>query len=385
MAAARLDGDHQVGHERPAGSAFFFRNQDEFNANTLFNNAFDLPKDDLSRNTYGGTLGGPVVKNKLFYFGSMGALPDAAAAPELRRADRADAQRRLHRGGGAYPTFRLFNPFTGGAGGRGRDEFANFTIPSTLISSMRGRCWTYYPMPNPTADLNSNQILDDYTRQAPVRGRSRQLRHQAHLAALGAHSIWGKFSMLDADVIDNFILGFDDGSFGDTRVYVGDRGPHLDARPDADPRRQLRREHPEPDRSPGRTSAPTTGSTSASPASTIPTTSARAACPPSTTATPSARTPNWMPLFRKERSYTFSSALTKVIPNHDLRLGVDIVHHRLNHGQAEFGNYGLKGGFSFSNNTTAPPATSLTAAGTTSPGSCSVCVVLRRRTSSPRR
>ena len=41
------------------GSAFFFRNQDEFNANTFNNNAFDLPKDDLHRNTYGGTLGGP--------------------------------------------------------------------------------------------------------------------------------------------------------------------------------------------------------------------------------------------------------------------------------------------------------------------------------------
>ena len=53
------------------GSAFFFRNQDEFNANTFNNNAFDLPKDDRSRNTYGGTLGGPVVKNKFFYFGSV--------------------------------------------------------------------------------------------------------------------------------------------------------------------------------------------------------------------------------------------------------------------------------------------------------------------------
>ena len=68
-----------------------------------------------------------------------------------------------------------------------------------------------------------------------------------------------------------------------------------------------------------------------------------------------------MPLFRKERSFTFSSALTKVIPKHDLRLGVDIVHHRLNHRQAEFGTYGLKGGFAFSNNITG-------AAGYTSPG-----------------
>jgi hypothetical protein len=40
------------------------------------------------------------------------------------------------------------------------------------------------------------------------------------VAAQHAHQIWGKFSMLDAEVIDNFILGFDNGSIGDTRVYV---------------------------------------------------------------------------------------------------------------------------------------------------------------------
>ena len=53
------------------GSAFFFRNQDEFNANSFNNNAFNLPKDDQYRNTYGGTLGGPMVKNHVFFFGSL--------------------------------------------------------------------------------------------------------------------------------------------------------------------------------------------------------------------------------------------------------------------------------------------------------------------------
>src|SRR5258708_37210976 len=63
-----------------------------------------------------------------------------------------------------------------------------------------------------------------------------------------------------------------------------------------------------------------------------------------------------MPLFRKERSDTFSSALTKACGSkHDLRLGVDIVRHALNHRQAEFGDYGRRGGFSFSGLTTGTP------------------------------
>ena len=64
-------------------------------------------------------------------------------------------------------------------------------------------------------------------------------------------------------------------------------------------------------------------------------------------------------------------------------LGVDVVRHELNHRQAEFGDYGLKGGFSFSNNTTG-------AAGYTSPRLQQLrrvparpAVVLRRRTSRP--
>jgi len=52
------------------GSAFWFGNNESFNANTFFNNAFGLPKPDLKKNIYGATLGGPIVKNKMFFFGS---------------------------------------------------------------------------------------------------------------------------------------------------------------------------------------------------------------------------------------------------------------------------------------------------------------------------
>ena len=63
-----------------------------------------------------------------------------------------------------------------------------------------------------------------------------------------------------------------------------------------------------------------------------------------------------MPLFRKERSYTFSTALTKVFTSHDLRVGVDIVRHELNHIQAEFGDIGgVRGGFRFNGTVTGVP------------------------------
>ena len=59
-----------------------------------------------------------------------------------------------------------------------------------------------------------------------------------------------------------------------------------------------------------------------------------------------------MPLFRREFNYSFSSAVTKVLPKHELRAGIDIVKLRLDHRQAEWGPYGLKGGLEFSGSIT---------------------------------
>jgi hypothetical protein len=70
---------------------------------------------------------------------------------------------------------------------------------------------------------------------------------------------------------------------------------------------------------------------------------------------------SWMPLWRKEISYSGTVGLTKVFSKHEVRSGMDFVRLELNHRQAEWGDYGLKGGFSFGGNTTG-------AVGYTSPG-----------------
>ena len=50
------------------GSTFeFIRNRD-FDANDYFNKQQDLPRLDLKRNQFGATLGGPIIKDKAFFF-----------------------------------------------------------------------------------------------------------------------------------------------------------------------------------------------------------------------------------------------------------------------------------------------------------------------------
>jgi hypothetical protein len=349
------------GTNKVKGSGFIFRNQDEFNANSFNNNAFDLPKDALSRNTYGGTIGGPIVKNKFFYFGSMERYQErrqlrqnlTVPTARMREGDFTEVAAK-------YPTFRLYNPFTGGAAGAGRTEFPNFTVPSNLISPIARSIMAYYPAPDPSRDINSNQILDDFTRTVPFRIDRDNYDTKLTWQRSTAHSVWGKFSFLDAKVNDNFILGFDNGSTGDTNVYVATAGHTwtltptllLDGNFGANIQNQT---VTGPDY--GTNYGLDLGIRGVNETNDI----RASGLPTFENGYTIGSTPNWMPLFRKERSFTFSSALTKVIPKHDLRLGVDVVHHRLNHRQAEFGTYGLKGGFGFSNLTTG-------AAGYTSPG-----------------
>jgi hypothetical protein len=52
------------------GSAFEFLRNDAFNANGFFPNELGVRRGKLEQNQFGGTLGGPAIKNKLFWFGS---------------------------------------------------------------------------------------------------------------------------------------------------------------------------------------------------------------------------------------------------------------------------------------------------------------------------
>jgi hypothetical protein len=351
------------------GSAFALRNQEEFNANTVANNFAGLERPNLTNSIYGGTLGGPIVRNKLFFFGAWERyqarrgtnVAYSVPSARMRNGDFGEVY-------AAYPSFRLYNPSTGGAGGTGRAEFPNGVIPSNMISPLWRQALNFYPMPNTTADLNANRLPDDFVQERTVRNDRDNFDLKLTWQRNTAHSVWGKFAMLDAEVIDNFSLGFDEGSLGDTRVYVAAVGHTWTLSPNLvlDGNFGMNRQDQEvtgPDfgQNLGLETLGIPGTNGTDPrASGLP----HFDIPFGTLSTGGTNaqhydigtTPNWMPLFRKERSYTFSSALTWITGKHQVRTGVDIVRHELNHFQAEFGGFGgVRGGFQFSGNTTGVP------------------------------
>ena len=52
------------------GTVFEFVRNDVFNANDFFRNFAGQPRAELKQNQFGGVIGGPIKKNKLFFFGS---------------------------------------------------------------------------------------------------------------------------------------------------------------------------------------------------------------------------------------------------------------------------------------------------------------------------
>lgn len=121
----------------------FFRN-DKLNANSWSNNFSGTPRDKLRWNMFGGTFGGPVIKNKLFFFADyQGQRFDHPSSSGLFTAYTPAEQ-----GGnfsqllaGSAP-IQLFNPCSGTTGQNGtacaaaavRTAFTGDIIPASMIS-----------------------------------------------------------------------------------------------------------------------------------------------------------------------------------------------------------------------------------------------------------
>ncbi len=62
------------------GAAFWAHRNTIFSANDFFNNRSGVPRPALIRNTFGGALGGPIVKDRAFFFYSYEGRRDASGA-----------------------------------------------------------------------------------------------------------------------------------------------------------------------------------------------------------------------------------------------------------------------------------------------------------------
>jgi Carboxypeptidase regulatory-like domain/TonB dependent receptor len=344
------------------GSAFEFFNSEKLNGTPYYfgTDAVKPPKLPVSRNIYGGTFGGPILRNRLFFFGSFEGykqdlrrfnffmVPNAA----LRAGDFSNARN----ANGSLQT--IFDPRTGNPDGSGRTPFPGNVIPADRINPIALKLLNLYPLPN-SGGTGAGSLTNNYSREEQRTTDRDNYDVKVNFNRTPTHQIWGKFSMLDAVVDDlTYYLGPDtnseqDGGF--TRVYMFTTGQTWTIGPSFvwDTTVGFSRQDQKAfgaDFFQGNFGLETLG---------IPGTNDQGTGNPRYAGYPQFATgfsvlgnnDTWTPVWRDERVFSVATNVTKVKGRHDLRAGYSMNFLFLNHWQPEVDN--PRGRFEFSGNTTA--------------------------------
>ncbi len=340
------------------GSAFWFHNDQHLNARNFFlTPGVSIPVGIY--NNYGGTIGGPVVKNKLFYFGSFDGTDLKNSGNNLNTVPTAD-----QRNGNfsAYNT-TIYNPATGNANGTGRIPFANGIIPSSMIASQAAKLQSYLPLPNLPGTANNfsaigSPFIDRYQTDVKVNWNRTD-----------KHSIYFKFDNMVASSGGEGALGVAGGpaagpsgsspGIGHTTVNVGSIGHTYTFSPTVVLDGTVGYERLNQN-TVGADYGTDYGNVLGIPGlngpdirqSGFPNVS-WAPSPGNSTFYTETGVPNWMPLFRTDETYSHSDNLTWTKGAHELRFGFDVVRHHLNHWQPELSLGGARGLLNFSGQMTA--------------------------------
>jgi len=115
------------------GTAFEYLRNNVLDANDWFANHNGLPQPELRQNDFGGVLGGPIIKDKLFFFGSYEGV--RVRQPQIADTYVPDLASRQNAPAAVQPLLNAFPKPTGTELGNGTAQFsAGYSDPSSLDS-----------------------------------------------------------------------------------------------------------------------------------------------------------------------------------------------------------------------------------------------------------
>lgn len=100
------------GQNRFTGAAFIYNRNSELGANNFFNNLAGVKRPFLNRNQFGGRLAGPIVKDKLFFFGAYEGFRLRQQSPANRTILLSDARQGIFTYTDATGVVRRVNLFS---------------------------------------------------------------------------------------------------------------------------------------------------------------------------------------------------------------------------------------------------------------------------------
>lgn len=323
------------------GSAFEYHDNQRLRARNFFFTP-TTRKPVRIYNNFGGTIGGPIVKNKLFFFYSYDNTKQRDGAFGTYSVPTADIRTGNF---GAYNT-TIYDP-SSSTTVAGRTPFPNNQIPANRISPIAQRIQAFYPNPNIAGATQANYAI----------GATPQFNRYYNDVKINwnrnsKHTLWGRYGQMNALVGGRGVFGDgvgpapgSDPGLGDTVVRNMSIGQTYTISPNLLYDGVIgyqRQDQVVQGQDFGKDFSTTLG---------IP---GLGGPDPRQQGFPNISisgyngfgVPNWMPLSRKEENFTASQSLRWIKGSHNFAFGFDGVYFRMAHWQPELGA-GPRGAFDF--------------------------------------
>jgi hypothetical protein len=196
-AGATINVAYASGTNTYRGSAWEFMRRTELNATGFFRPATGI-KPGFDRDQFGGVLGGPIKKNKAFFFADVEVFDQTRSQTTSSTLPTA-AQR------AGILAVDVRNPLTG--------ELypAGSTIPMTAFAR---KVLNDLPATTNTGTANNLQVLQEFTNRTPKAGGKVDVQVSPRL------SLFGRVGWRDADIYDNPPISGPSGGAGNAQTYV---------------------------------------------------------------------------------------------------------------------------------------------------------------------
>ena len=184
------------------GSVYEFLRNDALDANNFFSNALGAPKPKRERNQFGGAVGGPLVRNRTFWFADYEGLRDREGVPRVRLVPTAAEKAGLF-------SSAVVDPFAAGRPEFSRNAQGQWVIPRDRWDPVGAAIVALIPDPERAG-------LDDLRVDAGHRHAPGSVRRAHRSSVRSSVTFFGRYSFVDTNTFRPAPLpGLGEGSFND--------------------------------------------------------------------------------------------------------------------------------------------------------------------------
>jgi hypothetical protein len=192
------------------GSVYEFLRNSALNANAFFNNSRGIPRPQQTFNQFGTAVGGPIVKNRAFWFFNYEGIRDnrpsgtgiTSVPTPLQR--QGDFSQTFDAGGNLI---RIYDPFstTQTSGGFVRQAFPNNRVPQSMFDPVSRVILDRF-IPNPTSAGDPFTQTNNYSKSLFARIPMDNFSGRADYHFSEANQLFARFSVSNTETLSDYFL-----------------------------------------------------------------------------------------------------------------------------------------------------------------------------------